>query len=159
MHPRSQTFSLNPANRNATMHDNTVSGPWNTKHLEAANNQFQNPVMGLIGSIKSSIANALRGTVNLGIDIITHPIAAITNTAQWGFDLVTKLPARIAVIASDTLSRTTFGRISTWTRQIKEKVHKAMETKAKNGHSAHGHAPGHAANDNNAPASHHATAA
>ena len=128
-------FHPDPVERAKVMHNIPTAGQWNHNSLEAAKNQFQNPVIGLIESIKEKVSSALRGTLKLGTDIITCPVAAAVNITQWGFDLATKFPARMAVIASDTLSAKTFGKVSMWIRRFKERIYKALETKAP------GHAP------------------
>lgn len=126
---KANLLSPNPEDRAAEMHNQVTSGDWNNKHLEAAKEQFQSPILALGGSVRKSISGLLRGTVKLGTDLITHPFAAVANYSQWAWDTVTKLPSRILLTGSDTVSRGVFGNISRWARKAKEKVHNAMDSK------------------------------
>lgn len=118
----------NPVKRAEAMHNQQTSAEWNNAHLEAAKNQFQNPISGLLGSVRDRVKGFLKGTVKLGTDLITHPIAAVANYSQLAWDIVTKAPSRVALAASDTVSKGIFGRISRLARSSKEKVHNAMDS-------------------------------
>lgn len=150
MSSKANVLHPDPVKRAESMHDIQTAGQWNFDNIESAKKQFQSPVMGLVNSVKNNVMGLLRGTVKFGADIVTHPIATVTNYTQWVWDAVTKLPARGVLITADTISKSVFGNISKWTREFKEKIHAAMEPKSSGhghgGHDAHGgggHGGGH----------------
>ncbi|MFA7685611.1 MAG: hypothetical protein WCX95_02325 [Candidatus Gracilibacteria bacterium] len=154
MSSRLDLFHPNPVKRAEAQHNDQESGKWNYQKKEEAKKQFQNPIKGLINSVKNSALGLIRGTGNLAGDLSTQAIAAVSNYAQLAWDAVAKTGSRAFVIGADTVSKG-IGTVSIWAKEINDKIHKALEPKAA-GHGAHGTAHGaHGA----APAADHGAAA
>lgn len=152
MPSKSQLFHPSPGTRTGALNDTQSAVDWNEKRKEAAGQEFDRPVLGLLKSIKDSALSLLRGAGKFATDLVAHPAAIIANTGRMALDVITKIPARIALTASDIFSEKTFGKVSALARRFREKVHSVL-TPAKNslgnghrkpaGHESHGAAAAH----------------
>ena len=124
--PRKYLFHPTPGQRMEANNDPYGSSAWNLAHIKAANEQVQTPIRNIVGGIRSSIGGLLRGIKNLGVNLITNPIALAANTVQYAFDTTVGLTTRGGIILSDTVSKT-IGSISRMAGKFNERIHKTWQ--------------------------------
>ena len=113
---------------------NTAS-EWNQEQIERASEEVQQPIQGVMKSTRQALSTiflkipkkALKTVGAVGTDIATVAAAVPTNLGRWALDLL-RLPPRLLVIATDTLSDKTFGALSRTIKHTNQRVHAAMGT-------------------------------